>query len=76
MSKVLNQLQAKYNKLGLSRTETARELGLSIATFDRMLANGEDLPKYKRIGNRYFFPLDEIAIYLEDTKGGHSVEIS
>ena len=67
MSKILNQLQAKYDKLGLSRTELAKELGLSIATLDRMLANGEDLPRYKRIGRQYFFPLEEIAAYLENT---------
>jgi predicted DNA-binding transcriptional regulator AlpA len=68
MSKILEQLQTKYNKLGLSRTELAQELGISIATLDRMLVKGEDLPKYKRIGNRYFFPLEGIASYLENTQ--------
>ena len=70
MNDILIQLQAKYNKLGLSRTEMAEELGLSIATFDRMLANNKDLPKHRRIGNRYFFPLKEVAIYLENTQKG------
>ena len=70
MSEILKQLQAKYNKLGLSRVETAEVLGISIATFDRMLANDEKLPKYRRIGNRYFFPLEEIAAYLENTCEG------
>ena len=68
MSETLKHLQEKYNKLVLSRTELAQELGVSIATFDRMLVNGEGLPKYKRIGNRYFFSLEEIASYLENTQ--------
>ena len=66
MSKILNQLQAKYDKLGLSRTELAQELGISIATLDRMLANGDDLPKYKKLGRQYLFLLTDIASFFED----------
>ena len=67
MKEILTQLQDKYNKLGLSRTEMAKELGISLATFDRMLANGDDLPKYRRVGRQYFFPLKEIAVFLATT---------
>ncbi len=75
MSKVLNQLQAKYNKLGLSRTELAEELGISIATLDRMLANGDDLPKYKKLGRQYLFLLTDIASFFEgDTQTGKKEE--
>jgi len=70
MKEILTQLQDKYNKLGLSRTEMAKELGVSLATFDRMLANGDDLPKYRRIGRQYFFPLKEIALFLSNNDEG------
>ena len=70
MKDILTQLQNKYNKLGLSRTEMAKELGVSLATFDRMLASGNDLPKYRRVGRQYFFPLKEVAIFLSQTEDG------
>ena len=70
MKEILTQLQNKYNKLGLSRTEMAKELGVSLATFDRMLANGDDLPKYRRVGRQYLFPLKEVAIFLSKTEDG------
>lgn len=65
MSEILNQLKERHNKLGLSRKELAKELNLSIATLDRMLAKGEDLPAYKKIGRQYLFPLTEIAKFIE-----------
>ena len=68
MKEILTQLQRKYNKLGLSRTEMAKELGLSIATFDRMLAKGESLPAYKKLGRQYLFLLTDIASFFECDK--------
>ena len=65
MSETLKQLQEKYNKLGLSRTELAQELGVSIATFDRMLANGDALPSYTRLGRQYLFLLTDIARFFK-----------
>ena len=65
MKEILNQLQAKYNKLGLSRTEMAKELGISLATFDRMLANGDALPSYTKVGRQYLFLLTDIARFFE-----------
>ena len=74
MSEILNHLKEKYNKLGLSRTELAKELNLSLATLDRMLAKGEDLPEHTKIGRQYFFLLTDIAQFFEkrsdsDSKG-------
>ncbi len=72
MREILNQLQSKYDKLGLSRTELAQELGISIATLDRMLANNDPLPKYTRLGRQYLFLLTDIALFLDgDT---HTIE--
>ena len=65
MSETLKHLQDKYNKLGLSRTELAQELGISIATFDRMLAKGESLPGHTKIGRQYLFLLTDIAKFFE-----------
>jgi predicted DNA-binding transcriptional regulator AlpA len=73
MSETLNYLKERYDKLGLSRTELAKELNLSLATLDRMFAHGDDLPKYRKIGGRYFFLLSDVASYLED-RGNRSEE--
>lgn len=62
----LQYLQTKYNKAGLTRKETAAELSVSIATFDRLLASGQGVPRYKRIGNRYFFPIREVAAFIDE----------
>ena len=68
MREILNQLQVKYNKLGLSRTELAQELGISLATLDRMLANGDSLPHYTKLGRQYLFLLTDIASFFECDK--------
>lgn len=65
MREILKHLQEKYNKLGLSRTELAQELGISLATLDRMLAKGDDLPEYTKIGRQYLFLLKDIAQFFE-----------
>ena len=65
MNEILNHLKQKYNKLGLSRTELSKELNLSLATLDRMLAKGEPLPDYKKIGRQYIFPLIAIADFFK-----------
>ena len=65
MSETLKHLQDKYDKLGLSRTELAQELCISLATLDRMLANGDALPSYTRLGRQYLFLLTDIARFFE-----------
>ncbi len=72
MRETLKHLQAKYNKLGLSRTELVQELGISIATLDRMLARGDDLPRYTKVGRQYFFLLSDIAAFLD----GNGAEVT
>lgn len=68
MNEILNHLKEKYNSLGLSRTELAKELNLSLATLDRMLSKGEPLPEYKKIGRQYIFPLSAIAYFFKSTQ--------
>ena len=74
MSNILNQLKDKYDKLGLSRKELAKELNLSLATLDRMLANNDKLPTYKKIGRQYIFPLTGIAAFFEEQQSNRLAE--
>lgn len=58
----------KYGKLGLSRQETADELGISLSFLDKLLREGIGLPTYKKIGKsqkpRIVFPVDAIADFM------------
>ena len=58
----------KYKKLGLTRKETATELGISLSFLDKLLREGTGLPTYRKIGNsqkpRIVFPIDSIANYM------------
>lgn len=50
----------KYRQLGLTRLETAVELGISLSFLDRLLREGVGLPAYRKIGKsqkpRIVFP--------------------
>ncbi len=58
-------LLSKHRKLGLSRQETADELGISLSFLDKLLREGIGLPNYRKIGKskkpRIVFPIDSIA---------------
>jgi hypothetical protein len=60
-------LLSKYDKLGLTRKETAYELGISISLLDKLLKEGIGLPDYKRLGTkrgRIIFPIDAVADFM------------
>ena len=63
-----NYLLNKYGKLGLSRQETANELGIRLSFLDKLLREGIGLPTYKKIGKsqkpRIVFPVDSIADFM------------
>lgn len=63
-----NYLLNKHGKLGLSRQETAIELGISLSFLDKLLREGIGLPNYKKIGKskkpRIVFPIDSIATFM------------
>ncbi len=44
-----NYLLNKHGKLGLSRQETAYELGISLSFLDKLLREGIGLPSYRKI---------------------------
>lgn len=58
----------KYGKLGLTRQETADELGISLSFLDKLLREGTGLPSYRKIGRsqkpRIVFPIDSIANFM------------
>ena len=61
-------LLKKYGKLGLTRQETADELGISLSFLDKLLREGTGLPVYRKIGKskkpRIVFPVDAIAEFM------------
>ncbi len=64
-------LRETYNKVGLSKSELAKEFGIGLSTVSKMMAEGMGLPNYKKIGNaknsRVIFPLADVAEFLSDT---------
>ena len=58
----------KYGKLGLTRQETADELGISLSFLDKLLREGVGLPNYRKIGKsqkpRIVFPVDSVANFM------------
>jgi hypothetical protein len=60
---ILDNLQQRYQKLLLSKKETASELNISQATLDRLRKSGEI--KSKKVGGGIFFTLSEIASFLD-----------
>ena len=64
----VDHLIKKYGKLGLTRQETADELGISLSFLDKLLREGTGLPNYRKIGRskkpRVVFPVDAIAEFM------------
>ena len=64
----VDHLIKKYGKLGLTRQETAKELGISLSFLDKLLREGIGLPTYRKIGRskkpRVIFPVDSVAEFM------------
>jgi vacuolar-type H+-ATPase subunit C/Vma6 len=58
----LNMLRSNYNKMLLTKKETAKELNVSEASIDRLRQNGQ--LSSKKILGQVMFSLDEIARFL------------
>ena len=63
MSTINEQIQLRHNKSILNKDETAKELGVSTATIDRLRKSGQ--LRSKKIGGGIFFTVNEIASFLE-----------
>ena len=60
---IIDNLQQRYNKLLLSKKETAKELNISEATLDRLRKSGQI--KSKKVLGGVFFTIKEIASFLD-----------
>jgi len=63
MNLILDNLQQRYKKSLLSKSETAQELNISQATLDRLRKQG--ILKSKKVGGGIFFTLNEVASFIE-----------
>jgi len=57
-------LRENYHKMLLSKKETAKEIGVSEATIDRLRQNGQI--SSKKVLGQIMFSIDEIARFLEE----------
>lgn len=57
-------LRKNYNRVLLTKKETAHELNISSATVDRLRKNGE--LNSRKIGGGIYFTLEEIARFIYD----------
>ncbi len=66
MSKIdyVEILRKNYNRVLLTKKETAQELNISSATVDRLRKNGE--LNSRKIGGGIYFTLEEIARFIYD----------
>mgnify|MGYP005990171657 CR=1 FL=1 len=64
MSKIefIEMLRLNYNKMLLTKKETANELNISQTTIDRLRQNGQI--KSRKVGGGIYFSLDEIARFV------------
>ena len=66
MSKIeyIEILRKNYNRVLLTKKETAQELNISSATVDRLRKNG--VLNSRKIGGGIYFTLEEIARFIYD----------
>ena len=60
----LTMLRENYNKMLLTKKETANELNISQATIDRLRKHGQ--LNSKKVLGQIMFSIDEIARFLAD----------
>lgn len=61
-SEYVELLQNKYGKMLLSKRETAKEVGVSEATIDRLRKMG--VIHSKKVGGQIFFTIASVAEYV------------
>ncbi len=68
---IFESLRDTYNKIGISKIELAKELGIGLSTVSKMMADGIGLPNYRKIGtaknSRVIFPLVDVAEFISKT---------
>lgn len=67
---ILHDLQNRYKKSVLRKSELAQEIGVSVGAINNYICKGYGIPKYKKIGPAknapVVFPLIYVANYLSE----------
>ena len=68
---IYNDLKERYGKATLSKSEMAKELGVSYSTIDSYIAKGFGIPNYKKLGtaknSKVVFNIIDVAEFLSQT---------
>ena len=68
---ILKELQTRYKKSTLSKSDMANELGVSSSTIDKYMKHGLGVPNYKKLGSarnaKIVFNIIDVAEFLSQT---------
>lgn len=68
---IYNDLKDRYGKATLSKSEMAKELGISYSTIDSYISKGYGIPNYKKLGMaknaKVVFNIIDVAEFLSQT---------
>ena len=68
---IYNELTTRYKKSVLNKKELANEIGCSVSTINNRIADGYDIPQYKKMGKAknatVVFPIINVASFLSET---------
>lgn len=73
--KIYQYLKEKYKRAVISKSEMAKELGISNSTLDLYISKGTGLPNYRKLGKsknaKVVFNLYDVADFLSQTIKTH-----
>jgi len=68
---IYDDLIARYKRASISKAEMANELGVTVYSIDKYMANGLGVPPYKKLGKaknaKVVFNIIDVAEFLADT---------
>jgi len=67
---ILEDLQSRYNKSTLSKTELSNELGVSVSSINNYIVKGFGIPEYIKLPGKngtVRFPIVNVVDYLSNT---------
>jgi predicted DNA-binding transcriptional regulator AlpA len=70
-TQIYNDLKDRYGKATLSKSEMAKELGISYSTIDGYISKGYGIPNYKKLGTaknaKVVFNIIDVSEFLSQT---------
>ena len=70
-SHILKDLQTRYKRATISKSEMSHELSVSYSTIDGYIAKGYGIPNYKKLGTaknaKVVFNIIDVAEFLSQT---------